>query len=612
MLKSSRRMDQRRAYLVVALSLLLAASTFALYSPVLHHPFLNFDDGGYVTNNPHVRSGLTWDGFIWAWTSNYKTNWHPLSWLSHALDCQLFGLNPVAHHFNNLLFHVLNVVLFFLFLEYATGATWCSLLAAALFAVHPLGVESVAWIAERKNVLSTFFFLLALITYCWYAVKPGKARYTLMTVLFTMGLVSKPMVTTFPCVVLLLDFWPLGRIESWKLSRHSDKPVGKRARDQAMIASFRGKLDVNRSSVGQLIWEKLPLFALSAITTVITVIAMKTREPSTLGKVPTGMRWANATYAYALYLWKALWPTRLAVFYPRPCVVSWQLLLALLFLGSITVLAWQGRRRHRYLIVGWLWYLGTLAAVIGLIMTDRYTYIPLMGIFIMAVWGMSDVADWLAIRWPWRAAVAALVIAALSFLTWRQVGYWRTNATLWAHTLEITRHNLIAENNLGDALLTLGECEEALPHFQNAAQLNYRDALIHVNIAADLAQCGRLQEAVAEYQKAADLALDATTQARAYESIAILYGALEDYSKVRETYQRVSQSNPQYAEQMIDHLRQGVAHSPTPDNYTSLGLLLQETGKTTAAREAFEQALKLDPTFEEAKTLLRAVPPANQ
>ena len=431
--------------------LLLALVTLALYNPVNRHPFVNYDDDRYVINNPHVRQGLTLDTIAWALTSTEQANWHPLTWMSHALDYSLFRLNPEGHHFTSILLHALNVVLLFLLLVWATGRFGPSLFVAALFAIHPINVESVAWVAERKNVLCTTFFLLTLWAYGWYARKPGYGRYLAVAGLFVCGLASKAMVITLPFVLLLLDYWPLDRV-----ARTDDEPDS----------------SVTRLSWTRLVLEKVPLFAISLAGAFITMQAQRVGGAiRTAGEVSFGARVATAIWAYAMYLWKMIWPARLAPLYPHPgnSLAAWQVLVAAAVLITISAVVWRLRAR-RYLVVGWLWFLGTLVPVIGLVqlgeaaMADRYAYIPLIGIFVMIGFGIADWAESKKLGY-WPAIPAIAILVALALTTHRQIGFWQTNYDLWSHTLAVTRNNFVAENNLGGALIMQDREEEAHPHF---------------------------------------------------------------------------------------------------------------------------------------------------
>ena len=606
-------MDQKKTKLTVIGCGLLAVATLAIYSRVVRNPFIAFDDETYVTRNIHVQSGVSWKTVSWSLTSTQQSNWHPLTWLSHALDCQLYGMNPAGHHFTSLFIHTLNVLLLFLLLLKVTGCRWRSLLVAALFAVHPLNVESVAWVAERKNVLSTFFFFFALGAYGWYALKPGIKRYLVVAALFVLGLAAKPMVITLPFILLLLDFWPLQRVQNW---RRSSLPLaGKSGKQQTKRESFATPLTFPALPLSRLLLEKLPLLLFSAGSAVITVIAQRTSAIRSLTQIPLDDRLENALYSYALYIWKAVWPTRLALYYPHPTdtLSVWQLALAALFLLAVSVLVYSQRSARPYLVTGWLWYLGTLVPVIGIVqvgdqaMADRYAYVPLIGIFVMVVWGIADWADSRDVSLGLRWAVCAAILVAFSFLTWRQIGYWRSDIDVWSHTLELTKVNYLAETNLASALRKGGRAQEALPHYQAAETLNPGQPARHINLAADLAESGHLQDAIAEYQIAAELTDQPRTLARVYESIAALSAAIGDYDTVRESYKQAWLADPQHRPEMIGSLIEDTTARPTPEGFYSLGFLLQQAGNVTEARDAYVRALNLDPNLTEAKDALNAL-----
>lgn len=506
----------------------LAIFTCLLYSPVRGHPFVNYDDDSYVTDNAHVQSGLSGETISWAITSTEHDNWHPVTWLSHALDCDLFGVHPGAMHVTNVLIHAVNVVLIFLLLLWATGRTGRSLLVAALFAVHPINVESVAWIAERKNVLSTLFLLLTIGAYGWYARKPSVQRYLAVAALFALALMAKPMVVTLPCALLLLDFWPLNRVAGW--TPESDR--------------------IPQVSFSRLALEKLPLLALSAGDALLTMLAQRKGGAIHLF-LPFGVRLENAIYAYAKYIWNAFWPARLAVFYPHPAysLTRAQLTLASLFLIAVSALVWHFRSR-RYLVIGWFWYLGTLVPVIGLVqvgdqaMADRYAYVPLLGIFVMVVFGLADLADARQIGSRPRAAVSAVCLVILIVLAWRQIGYWRSNQALWSHTVEATGDNVYAEINLGATLLQAGRADLALPHFENAARINPKDPGTHLNMGASYASFGRNQEAIEQYELALPMIRDPKITAQAYQALGALSVRVGDHTGAREYYRRALEIDP--------------------------------------------------------------------
>ena len=473
--------------------LLLILVTLALYRPVTHHAFINFDDDQYVTDNSQVKAGLTWPGIVWAFQSGYADNWHPLTWISHMLDCQLYGLNPAGHHFTNLLFHIANTLLLFLFLSRATGTTWRSGLVAALFACHPLHVESVAWVAERKDMLSTFFWLLTLLAYARF-VEASKAQspqskifYTGALLMFAGGLMSKPMVVTLPFVLLLLDFWPLNRF-----SPGSPRPA---------------------RLIGGLILEKMPFFTLSLASSVVTFLVQRAGGAvSSLEKVPLSFRIANAAVSYLRYVSKTFWPVDLAVFYPRPA--HWPLgwvVVSVLFVLAGSVLFIRFARRRPYLFVGWFWYLGTLIPVIGLVqvglqaMADRYMYIPGIGLFIVIVWGL----DALLGAWPrkkWIAAsVGIVVLAGCVTDTWLQLKHWQNSITLFSYARTVTTDNYVADCHLGTAFDDRGQIDKAVAFLKTAMQINPRYARGESALGAALAEQGNLPEAIQCFRRAVQL-----------------------------------------------------------------------------------------------------------
>jgi protein O-mannosyl-transferase len=593
----------------VILCLLLVVATLALYNPVNRYSFVNYDDDRYVTENPHVHDGLSSSTISWAWTSTEHANWHPLTWLSHALDYQLFHLNPAGHHFTSLLIHAANAVLLFLVLVYATGRVGPSLFVAGLFALHPINVESVAWIAERKNVLSTFFFLATIGAYFWYAQKESWQRYLAVIVLFAFGLMSKPMVVTLPLVLLLLDYWPLGRI-------HASPIPG---------------LQVAPRPLSRLLAEKLPLLALSAASAVITMQAQQAGGAmrSTV-QFSLGVRLENAVVAYAMYLWKTVWPSRLAPLYPHPgdSWAAWQVAASMLVLAAITGIVLKFRAKG-YLVTGWLWFLGTLVPVIGLIqvgdqaMADRYAYIPLIGIFVMIAWGAADLADARPIGVAPRLIPAACILLALSVTTYRQLSYWSNSYDLWTHALAVTDRNFIAQDNLGGALLLLGKPEEAYTHFQAAAEINPRDPMSHANLGAYLQEHGRLADAVEQYNRAISLTSDTGLLAATYANLGNACRRLGQDAQARESYGRALRLNPgqfnaylglgqmlekqSQVDEAIRNYSRSVELRPTDEGFLLLGHALESAGRRTEALAAYEAALKLSPSLPEAQHAVDAL-----
>ena len=543
------------------ISLLLAVLTFAAFWPVLRSGFINLDDPHYVTANPHVLGGLKWENVTWAFRTGHASNWHPLTWISHQLDAQLFGLKPGWHHFTNLLFHVVNSLLLFGLLQRLTQAPWRSGLVAALFALHPLHVESVAWVAERKDVLSAFFFMLTLLAYTNYVKrKAPKAKalsrasevttasnarslvgfsstalfwYLLSLALFALGLMSKPMLVTLPFVLLLLDFWPLGRIQ---IHNPSFKAI----------------------SLLPLIWEKLPFFLLSAASSLITFLVQDQGHAVSVG-VPLEPRLANALAAYLKYLAKAVWPTHLAIFYPHPNlaspeVVAWdgQAVAAALMLLVVSGCALLRLKREPWLVTGWFWFVGMLVPVIGVVqvggqsMADRYTYLPLIGIFVIVSWAVADFAMGSRARRAVASAAAAIVVLVCATVTNQQVKHWHSNRTLFEHALSVTKGNAIAHCNLGADFALRGKFDEAIPHFREALAEAPTLAEAHVELAAVLDAQGKREEA-------------------------------------------------------LEHLREAVRVRPwNPVAHNYLGIVLQRQGKREEARNEFAQAAALDPDFPNA------------
>jgi protein O-mannosyl-transferase len=591
--------------------LLLAAVTLAIYNPVTHHPFVNYDDDRYVTENPHVRQGLTVETFTWALTSTEQANWHPLTWMSHALDCSLFRLNPAGHHFTSVLLHAVNVVLLYLLLIWATGRFGPSLFVAMLFALHPINVESVAWVAERKNVLCTTFFFLTLWAYGWYAQKPGSKRYLAVAALFAAGLASKPMVITLPFVLLLLDYWPLNRV----------------AGDDSRKAAI-SQPQFTRS---RLVLEKLPLLLLSFASAVITMQAQQAGGAMrSTTQFSLGVRIANAIYAYAMYLWKMVWPAKLAPLYPHPgdTLASWRIMVAALMLIAITAVVWRFRER-RYLLSGWLWFLGTLVPVIGLVqvgdaaMADRYAYIPLIGVFVMISFG---VADWSAQKKRGAAPTlaAAVVLMIFAVATYRQIGYWQSNVDLWTHTLAVTQNNFIAEDNLGGALILEGSEEEAHPHFEAAAQINPKDPMSRNNLGTYFQTHGQLREAVAQYEGAASLTSDPGLLAQTYANLGAAERSLGEDNEARKNFDEALQLNPNQfnawlgmallarkqgkLDEAISDLSRSIELRPTAEAYFELGRTYAQSGRISDARDAYRQALQIDPGFTQAQQAIAALP----
>jgi len=449
----------------------LVAITWAVFGQTLAHDFVNFDDHVYVYENPLVVKGLTTEGIIGAFTHTHALNWHPLTTLSHMLDCELYGLNAGGHHLTNVILHTIAVLLLFLVLKQTTNALWQSAFVAALFAIHPLHVESVAWIAERKDVLSAVFFLLTLAAYGRYARMPSPARYLLVGLLFACGLMCKPMLVTLPFVLLLLDYWPLGRLEGHK------SEMGSRVR--------------------RLITEKVPLFALSACSCIVTLFTQR-QGPNPIDQLPFLWRLNNSFVSYVTYIRQMLWPARLAVFYPHPNdrLPLGDVIVAISLIIGVSLLVIYLRRARPYLVTGWVWYVGMLVPVIGLVQVgeqahaDRYTYLPQIGLYIMVAWAVGDLLAESRSR-ARRALIgvaAAITIVSLSVRAFGQTSYWKNSETLWNHTLAVTGENDVAHNNLGFLFLRKGELDKAISEFQAALDIRARATQTHYNLGAALIQ----------------------------------------------------------------------------------------------------------------------------
>jgi tetratricopeptide (TPR) repeat protein len=469
----------------------LAFVTVIVFGQVCRNGFVRYDDPYYVTNNPHVKYGISLESVKWAFTTTVGANWHPLTWLSHILDCQLFGVNPFWHHLINLLFHTANTLLLFWILKKMTGKIWPSAFVAAAFALHPLRVESVAWAAERKDVLSGLFWMLTIVSYIRYTEHKSISRYLLLFVVFGLGLMTKPMLVTLPFVLLLLDYWPLERFQQ------------------------AGQLGHQKWFDWRLIIEKVPMFVLSAALSIVTYFIQQSAGAMELGRgQPLHIRISNALVSYIAYLGKLIYPSRLAVLYPYPVneLPLWQPILSLLILVFITAGVIYTARR--YLAVGWFWYLGTLVPVIGLVqignqkMADRYTYLPSIGIFIIIAFGAEE----LTVRWRHRNIIlglcAGIALSILSILTLLQVKYWRNSLTLYEHAISVTKNNYIMQCNYGILLSEKGRDEEALEHLRIALQINPRYYYVHYGIGTVLLKKGKFAESIEQFDKAIELQPD--------------------------------------------------------------------------------------------------------
>jgi tetratricopeptide (TPR) repeat protein len=491
--------------ITLGIYLLLATISLVVFAQSIRSDFVNFDDDLYVYNSPGIQAGLTIKGIAAAFTSPHARNWHPLTTLSHMLDCQLYGLNAGGHHATNIILHTIAVLLLFRVLRQMTGAVWKSALVAALFAVHPLHVESVAWVSERKDVLSAVFFFLMLDVYGRYARAASVTRYLVVIVLFAAGLMSKPMLVSGPIVLLLLDYWPLRRFDQPSLTSEKTR-ISKTANERPVVPL--------------LFLEKIPLFILSAVACVITFVIQK-RATGAIPPLPFLWRLQNAFASYVIYVWKTVWPTNLAVFYPHPndTLAIWEVTFAIVLLLAITATAIVFRSQRPYLLTGWFWYVVMLVPVIGLVQVgeqghaDRYTYLPNIGLFVVMVWFAADVAivrrsrSRLAVS----TAVAVLIVLALAWAAFIQTSYWCNSETLWTHALSVTADNDVAHNNLGYLCTDRGELDKAISQFESAARIrsgklhphyNLASAFVQMNLGDALARKGRSDEAMVHYEEA--------------------------------------------------------------------------------------------------------------
>jgi protein O-mannosyl-transferase len=523
--QSTGRPKISRRWLRLGICISLAVLTWVVFGQLLQYDFINYDDPRYVYENTNITNGLTIGGIAWAFTHIHSMNWHPLTTISHMLDCQLYGLKPGAHHFTNVLLHSIVAILLLLVLQRmtggpsGTGSIWRSAFVAAVFAIHPLRVESVAWIAERKDVLSGVFFMLTLLTYLRYVRVPSIGRYLTVLFMFALGLMCKPMLVTLPFVLLVLDYWPLKRVRS----------------QNSELRSQRNLL--------VLVVEKLPLVALSVVSSVVTFAAQRGAVGWT-EQLPVLARINNAVVTYAAYMWQMLWPVKLAVFYPHPesRLPLWEIILCLLLLIGITAAAVVLRKSRPYFITGWLWYLGMLVPVIGLVQVgwqgraDRYTYLPQIGLYIAITWGIADVtAAW---RWQ-REILAAGTAVVVGLLSWRasvQASYWRDSETLFTHALAVTSNNDVAQNNLGIVFLQKGNLDEAISLLQAAVDLRPDNSPAHENLAKALLQKGQVTDALVHYRRLLELQPDNIEVHNIVGTVLIQQGqareAVEEWQKV--------------------------------------------------------------------------------
>ncbi len=557
-------------YLIIAVLTILILS---IYWQIGKYPFVAFDDDVYVYENLHVRQGLTSEGIVWSFTTFHGSNWHPLTWISHMADVELFGMNPGWHHRVSVLLHLLNTVLLYFVMYQMTGGVWGSAFVAAFFGVHPLHVESVAWIAERKDLLSTLFWILTMGTYLRYARRPSLGRYLPVAIFFALGLMCKSMLVTLPLVLLLMDWWPLRRVIS-NNSRNS------------------GSSSFSLSTFSGLILEKVPLLGLSAISCFITFLAQSWEGAvQSFDYIPFGVRISNAFISYVSYLWNMVWPFSLTVFYPHPAIArsglpAWEIVGVVLLIGAFSLLAVWQRHSRPFLIMGWLWYLGTLVPVIGLVqvgnqsMADRYTYMTLVGIFIAVVWTIPSIISRRRFRRLLLGVLGGTVVLAFSVIAYHQAGYWRDDVTLFSRSLAVTKNNWLAWNNLGVAYDKLNQPQWAITCYRNAIGIkpDYADAWS--NIGAVHLKSSQPEQAIVYFREA----LKANPYyTKALNNLAAAFYELGQPEQAIMYYWKALQIKPDYAEA-----------------WYNLGLSYVQYGQPEQAVSCFREALRIKPDFKEA------------
>jgi tetratricopeptide (TPR) repeat protein len=695
--------------------LLLTAAAIIAFQQVSQCDFINYDDDIYVTENIHIRDGITTQAIRWAFTTGYAANWHPVTWMSHMLDVQLFGLKPRWHHLTNLLFHIANTLLIFFIFHRMTKAPWKSAFVAALFALHPLHVQSVAWVSERKDVLSTFFWMLATVAYIHYVehrTEDGRQRsedgekwtgilrfpssvfrYLAVFIFFALGLMAKPVLVTLPFTLLLLDYWPLQRFEQKKQAQEirteaskqgAGTPAsagvtssrrksggkrgplsaderkgesGKKRTGQGMVEEEKPAAHKNQwALVRPLLLEKIPLLALAALSCIVTYFAQKKGGAVvSFEGIPTGVRIANAWVSYIIYIGKTIWPNNLAVFYPHPGLRPlWQVLGAVLFLGAVTFAVIRTAKRFPYLAMGWLWFAGTLVPVIGIVqvgvqaMADRYTYIPLIGLFVMAAWGIPELLK----KWRYRKealfALSALILPCFFIVTWSQVGYWRNSIALFDYALRVTSHNVLIQRARGSVYDKMGNYTKAIEDYDRAIEINpkyaeayndrgitygklgnYRRAIedydraieiypkyasAYLNRGAAYSELGNQGQAISDYDRGVEFDPE---NADAYDSRGAAYAKLGDHRKAISDYDRAIEINPKHAgayngrgaayyklgnrNQALSDYDRAIEISPEyAEAYYNRGVLCQGLGKYRQAIENYNTAIEIAPENAEA------------
>jgi protein O-mannosyl-transferase len=600
----SKTSRSRSFFPMAAICLALLLVNIGIYEPVRAHDFVNWDDDLYVTANSNVLKGWSWNGLLWAFTTQQAANWHPVTWLSHMTDVKIFGPAPGPHHLVSVALHIVNSILLFVILFEMTGAVGPSAFVAGLFAAHPLHVESVAWISERKDVLSTLFWMLTLWAYTAFVRERRTIRYVALIAFFALGLMTKPMLVTLPFVLLLLDIWPLRRVRL--------------ERGQAQVWL-------------QLFHEKVPLFVLALASSIVTIIVQReSGAVAGLEIIPISLRVNNATLSYVSYIFKMLWPAGLSTFYPYLLSFPvWWAFAAIVGLAGITVMVLYQAPQRPYLLVGWLWYLGTLLPVIGLIqvggqrMADRYTYIPLIGLFMIVAWGIPDLLRITSLRMttPVTSVVtvaAACVVLVCAMTARAQVRYWKTGETLWKHALTVNNNDARAHNNLGLALAAQGKRVEAITHYREAIRIDPESAEYHFDLGNALREQGRLSDAVTAYTAAVrinpnepsfhiGLGAALTQQRRTSEAIAQFSEALRLNSGSADVHNDMGIAlglEGKTQEALLEFQEALRIDSENPRIHYNFAIALEGEGQTAEAVRQFKIALQLDPQYNEARRRL--------
>jgi tetratricopeptide (TPR) repeat protein len=651
--------------------LFLAVAALIAFWQVNQCDFVDLDDPLYVAKNIHIRDGITTQAIRWAFTTGYASNWHPVTWMSHMLDVQLFGLKPRWHHLTNLLFHIANTLLLFFVFHRMTKAPWKSAFVAALFALHPLHVESVAWVAERKDVLSTFFWMLTMGAYIYYVeqrTEDGRQRmedgekwtgilrfpssvfrYSAVLIFFALGLMAKPMLVTLPFVLLLLDYWPLQRLDQKKSARQTRTEASRQGAGSGERGSLSakkrkgksGKMPTGQGMVKEekpsdhkyqwalirpLLLEKIPLFTLAALSSIVTFIAQqKGGAVASIEVFSPGVRIANALVSYLIYIGKTIWPNNLAVFYPHPGLRPlWQVLGAVLFLGAVTFAVIRTAKRFPYLAMGWLWFAGTLVPVIGIVqvgsqaMADRYTYIPLIGLFVMAAWGIPEfLKKWQPTHPALKEALfasSALILSYFFIVTWTQAGYWRDNIALYDHSVKVTSPNDVIHYNRGVAYGKLGNQAQAISDYNRAIEINPKYADAYIGRGAVYDKLGNQRQAISDFERAIEINPKHT---EAYYDRGIALGELGNQRQAISDYDRAIEINPEFT---LAYVNRGVAYGKLgdlrqaisdfdraieinpeyADAYNGRGVAYGELGNHRQAISDFDRAIEINPEYADA------------